>query len=72
MVNGNWSLPSRRFDMTDFTTFLDEQGLVKFITLKGNTIWVDPKNRNEVDEQYLQEADEDLEYIDAHPELFCY
>ena len=58
--------------MTDFTTFLDEQGLVKFITLKGNTIWVDPKNRNEVDEQYLQEADEDLVYIDAHPELFCY
>jgi hypothetical protein len=58
--------------MSDLTTFLDDQGFVKFITLKGNTIWVDPKNRNDVDEQYLQEADEDLEYIDAHPELFCY
>jgi len=58
--------------MSDLTTFLDDQGFVKFITLKGNTIWVDPKNRNEVDEQYLQEADEDLEYIDAHPELFHY
>jgi len=58
--------------MSDLTTFLDDQGFVKFITLKGNTIWVDPKNRNEVDEQYLQEADEDLEYIDTHPELFHY
>jgi hypothetical protein len=58
--------------MSDLTTFLDDQGFVKFITLKGNTIWVDPKNRNEVDEQYLEEADEDLEYIDAHPELFHY
>ena len=58
--------------MTDLTTFLDERGLVKFITHKGNTIWVQPEYRDQVDEQYLQEADEDLEYIDAHPELFCY
>lgn len=58
--------------MTDITTFLDEQGFVKFITLKGNAIWVEPKFRDQVDDRYLQEADEDLEYIDAHPELFCY